>query len=312
MPRDNDTIFKDADIFALTGLKQKPSFNLNAGWGIEYSTSESPAMESFNYLFYRLSALAKNINEYGSGLLWDTSILYKKGASVVGYDGKNYYAKEDNSQKNPQDSGSSAFWASFDVNNSDITSNSDYRESSGQVEIINGNNIQPLTSNIVPSESNPSPTQRFVYALPINLSNSPSTIYPIAEVNKTASSVFNSDEGTFLEYQSLGGNNKFELKLKWVKTSSSLDHKFNVNIVLRNASDTSDYSETNSFYVSEYLTNGETTMSFETTATSDSLSSPLGTGKGYYLESYIIGESGSRCNIQILSLTRRNRSNAFI
>jgi hypothetical protein len=281
---------------------------MNTGWGAVYDVGGGsfPSRNSYNNLFYRLYALAELTSKYGGAILWGTTIAYEKGAIVISPLGVPFYAKQTSTGQDPDTDVSETYWSSLIPG----AANTSYRDSSGQVKVNSGNSIKPSVSFLTTSAGLLTPEQDFVYVSPLQISSSPTTNYPIAEVNKDETSMFDFTNGTFLEYRSLGGQNLFRLTFSW-NTNGISGKKFVIKIRLYNPSPSSSFTQTQEVYVSEETQDGSITLLFWTIADSLSLPSPLGTGNGYKISASIIGDNASSCDIILDNFVRFNFPNSF-
>jgi len=78
--------------WADSGDASDPSFSRVTGWPIAYSTAggSTPERVVFNKLFKELSALAIDLNQFGSAMPWDALITYEIYGVVTGSDGDTY------------------------------------------------------------------------------------------------------------------------------------------------------------------------------------------------------------------------------
>jgi hypothetical protein len=90
MSRDSDGFVPSK--WASSGDTSDPPFSRDTGWPIAYSQAggSAPARVTFNKLFLELSALALDINKFGSAMPWDTNLTYEQYAIVTGSDGEIY------------------------------------------------------------------------------------------------------------------------------------------------------------------------------------------------------------------------------
>ncbi len=315
MARDSDSIFLSTDIWALTGDRSAPAFPLNTGWGIQYE--QDPALsgvqierENVNNEFYRLSLIANLTTTYGGCLEWDATIPYVQGAIVVGSNGSPYFAKQANSNQDPTLDTTETYWVDFSTfNGANLALNTQMRETEGVVKVLDGNSVKPLVSMTAVSAGVPTAEQEFNYTSPLTLSSSPTTHFPIAEVDKDGTSMYDFVNDSFLEYRSLGSTNTFRFTFTWTKPGA-LTSKFLINIRLYNP--LSGFSVAYSTYISEETTSGEFTSHFSTIADPASLPSPLGTGNGYKLVVSIIGDANSQCDITLENFVRFNPPNSYV
>ena len=304
MARDTDSIFNDVDIFALTGDKSQPSFNLNSGWGSIYSTTEAPSRETFNYLYYRLTLLAQQVNAYGGALLWDTSIPYKKGAIVTGSDGLNYYAKSDNSAVDPVTDASNTTWGYDDTSTLDAINA--YRDTGGQVKIDSYAGVaetKPSVTVVTTADNTLSAWFDLEYGADLNFSTV--TEWPIMDPNKNDASIWDNSNKLFRENNSVNQSHLWRIILDYSRASFE-----KVQVVIRLFNPTTNFESTYLTYFSEERRSspdvGKETILLSTVADSDSLS----TNMGYKLQIAAYGDNGASIDFTLDSITRISSPNA--
>jgi hypothetical protein len=302
MARDNDTIFTDVDIFAKNSSdKQPPPFELNTGFSVAYDAGGGsyPERHTFNNLLYRLYLTGELQTKSGGALPWGDTIAYEKGAIVISDNGVPFYAIQTSTGVNPDTDVTSVYWVTLAPGQA----NTDFRDSSGQVKVNDGNGIKPTVTVVEGGEE-----VAFSYSSPLNISASPVTKYPISEANKDESSIYDFTNNTFLEYGTLGGQNMFRLYFTWAKDPAATAKEFVISFRLYN--ELGSFTQTQNIYVSKETSSGAQTVNLWTIANSASLPSPLGTGKGYKIVVSIDGDGGSYCDITLDNFIRINPPNA--
>ena len=88
------------------------------GWASDYSTPGSgkyPSRKNFNSLFATFTAMASDINRFGSNLPWDTNIPYEQGAIVTSPNGTLYQALSANTGKDPDDPSNTEWYLMYGI-----------------------------------------------------------------------------------------------------------------------------------------------------------------------------------------------------
>jgi len=108
---------RDSDGFipskwATSGDTSDPPFSRDTGWPLSYSQAggSAPARATFNKLFLELSALALDVNKFGSAMPWDTNIAYEIYAMVTGSDGAIYKSMITANSANDPTAGDETKW----------------------------------------------------------------------------------------------------------------------------------------------------------------------------------------------------------
>ena len=182
----------------------------------------------------------------------------------------------------------------------------------GQVKVNAGTLLtvptKPIVNLVTTSAGSAGVELPFEYSSPLIISSSPTTVYPIMDSVQDETSIYDTTNNTFLENRMLGQWHTWRIVFNWVKPSNT-GKKFDVIIVLSNT--LSSFKLFKRSYLSEETSSGNLTAIFNTIADNVSLPAPLGTGQGYALSAYIIGDSGSFLDVTLDSITRRCEANSL-
>lgn len=183
----------------------------------------------------------------------------------------------------------------------------------GQVKVNAGTvatvPTKPIINLVTTSAGSASVELFFEYSSPLIISTSPTTVYPIMDSVQDETSIYDGTNNTFLENRMLGQWHTWRIVFNWVKPSATTK-KFDIVIILSNTLST--FKLFKRSYISEETSSGSLTAIFNTIADNISLPSPLGTGQGYRLSAYIIGDNSSLCDVTLDSITRRCEANSLI
>lgn len=184
-----------------------------------------------------------------------------------------------------------------------------FAATTGQVKIVSGNQIKPTIILVIPSNSDFSGNQDFIYGTPLYYEFAPVTSWPRMEPNKIDSSIWDNVNNSLLENKSLGQTHIWRCAFNYIKPGQT-NKKFAINIRFNNPF--SNFQVFKQFYVSEETFDGSFSIDFIAIADSNSLKPPLGSGAGYKLSGNIIGDADSLCNITLESVTRISLFNTYV
>ena len=261
-------------------------------------TSNDPAGTSYKTTFGDMINAIKNLN----GGISD-------GIATLNTNGKLKNAQVPDADKVPYDN-SLNYLEIEDINvNLALNSLSKFIATSGQVQILDGNSIKPMTNNIITIDFTPTPEQIFKYTSPITIAPSPFTVWPRMAPVQSEASIWDNVNETFLENTSLGQSHQWNFNFSFIR-QINIDDNFVIIIKFFNVITGEEYM--NNVSINNEIANGKFSINFNTIANNTSLPSPIGTGNGYQLTSSIIGKKNIDCDITLESMTRISLLNTYV